>query len=62
MVNLGSSRIAAGTYDFWRFMVLLHGGVFVAAFLMLLKLHWNWTFAAQLRRGRRMAVAKLPTP
>lgn len=50
LVNLGSNRIASGSYDFWRFMVLLHGGVFLGALLLLLKLHRNWTFAASLRR------------
>ncbi len=56
LINLGSSRITAGTYDFWRFMLVLHGGMFLAAFLMLLKLHWNWTFAATLRLRRRRVI------
>ncbi|MFO1193034.1 MAG: LPS export ABC transporter permease LptF [Rhodoferax sp.] len=50
LVNLGSSRITAGTYDFWRFMILLHGGVFILALLALMKLHWNWTLRSTLRR------------
>jgi len=57
LVNLGSNRIAAGTYDFWRFMILLHGGVFIAGVLMLLKLHWNWTLASSMRRHRRPLAA-----
>jgi len=57
LINLGSSRIAAGTYDFWRFIVLLHGGMFAGALLMLVKLHWNWTFAASLRRRRNAFAA-----
>ncbi len=61
LINLGSSRIASGAYDFWRFMLVLHGGTFLAAFLMLLKLHWNWTFAASLRR-RRVDPAPGQTP
>jgi lipopolysaccharide export system permease protein len=53
LVNLGASRIAAGSYDIWGFMLLLHGGVFAAAVLLLLKLHWNWTLASSLRLRRR---------
>ena len=52
MVNLGSSRIASGTSDFWRFMLALHGGTFAITALLLLKLHWNWTLASSLRRKR----------
>ena len=58
LINLGSSRIAAGTYDFWRFMLALHGGMFLAGFLTLLKLHWNWTFAAGLRRRRTVPTTR----
>lgn len=50
LVNLGSSRIATGHSEFWRYLVLLHGGVFLGTLLMLLKLHWNWTLATALRR------------
>ena len=53
LVSIGASRIAAGTYDIWRFMVVLHGGVFLCALLTLAKIHMNWTFGAALRRSRR---------
>ena len=53
LINLGANRIASGAYEFWRFMLALHGGMFLLAFLMLLKLHWNWTFSASLRRRPR---------
>ncbi len=52
MINLGSSRIATGSIDFGRFMLMLHGGVFITAMLLLAKLHWNWTLSASLRRHR----------
>ncbi len=52
LVNLGSSRIASGTSDFWRFLLALHGGAFFATALLLIKLHFNWTLASSLRRKR----------
>jgi lipopolysaccharide export system permease protein len=52
LLNLGSSRIASGTTDFWRFLLALHGGAFIATTLLLVKLHWNWTFASSMRRKR----------
>ena len=55
LVNLGASRIASGNSDFWRFLLALHGGAFAATALLLLKLHWNWTLAASLRRKRPVA-------
>ena len=57
LVNLGSSRIASGTSDFWRFLLALHGGAFIATSLLLVKLHWNWTFASCIRRNRPAAAA-----
>lgn len=61
LINLGSSRITSGTYDFWRFMVGLHAGVFIVAMLLLVKFHWNWTFSASLRRRRGRAVPAFET-
>ena len=55
MVNLGSSRIASGTSDFWGFLLALHGGAFVITALLLLKLHLNWTLASSLRGKRPRA-------
>ncbi len=57
LVNLGASRIASGTSDFWRFQLALHGGAFLVTVLLLAKLHWNWTFASSLRRRRPDAIA-----
>lgn len=57
LVNLGSSRIAAGASNFWSFMIALHGGALMASLLMLAKLHWNWTFSGSLRRRRRPGLA-----
>ena len=62
LVTLGSSRIAAGTYDFWNYVALLHGGVFLAALLVLVKMHWNWTFPAALRRRRRHSATLRHAP
>ncbi len=50
LINLGSSRIGSGSADFWRFLLALHGGAFIATTLLLVKLHWNWTLASSLRR------------
>lgn len=52
LINVGSSRIASGSSEFWRFMLALHGGTFVATTLLLVKLHWNWTLPSSLRRKR----------
>jgi len=43
LVNLGASRIASSSADFWTFNLTLHGGAFLLASLLLLKRHWNWT-------------------
>ena len=56
LVNLGLSRIASGSSDFWRYLLVLHGGVFVVTGLLLVKLHWNWTLAASLRRRRNTSA------
>ena len=53
LVNVGGNRIASGNYEFWRFMLALHGGTFVATTLLLLKLHWNLTLGATLRYLRQ---------
>ena len=57
LVNLGASRITSGSSEFWRFLLVLHGGVFGVTLLLLVKLHWNWTFAASLRRRRPVKAA-----
>jgi lipopolysaccharide export system permease protein len=52
LITLGVSRIAAGTSDMLRFMLGLHGGIFLLTALVLAKLHWNWTLLSGLRRRR----------
>ncbi len=52
-VNLGASRIATGTADFWSFNLALHGGVFGLTSMLLLLKHWN----ISLRPNRRRSVA-----
>ena len=54
LVNLGASRIASSTADFWTFNLSLHGGAFLLASMLLLKRHWNWTW--------RFRVAHRGTP
>lgn len=51
MVNLGASRIASGTADFWTYNLGLHGGVFVATCLLLIKKHWNLGLLPSFRRA-----------
>ena len=58
LVNLGLSRIGSGRSGFWAYMITLHGTVFVLSVLLLVKLHWNWTFATSLRRRRTTATAR----
>ena len=55
LVNLGLSRITSGGSGFWRYMLVLHGGVFLVTSLLLVTLHWNWSFTSALRRRRRIA-------
>ena len=57
LVNLGASRIASGSSDIWRFMLLLHGGVFLTSAALLAKSHWNWSITGGLRAARRGRVA-----
>lgn len=56
LVNLGSTRIASGTSDFWGLLLALHGGAFIVTTLLLIKLHWNWSLTHSLRRRRPMAA------
>ena len=62
LVNLGSSRIASGTSDFWHFLLALHGGAFIVTSLLLVKLHWNWTFSSSIRRKRSATVTAGAAP
>jgi lipopolysaccharide export system permease protein len=50
LLNLGQSWIAAGRVPFGGFMLLLHGGTFLAAALWLGKQHNNWGIKPLLRR------------
>lgn len=60
LVNLGASRIASDTADFWTFNLALHGGVFLLTGLLLLKRHWNW--APKVGQRRRQAAGDPGTP
>ena len=50
-LHLGASRIASGTADFWTYNLGLHGGVFVATCLLLIKKHWNLGLLPSFRRA-----------
>jgi lipopolysaccharide export system permease protein len=52
LLNLGTSWIASGRVPFGPFMLLLHGGTFLAAALWLGKQHNNWAVRPLLRRLR----------
>jgi lipopolysaccharide export system permease protein len=41
LLNLGSSRIATGTANFWAFNLALHGGVFLFSCALLAVRHWS---------------------
>lgn len=41
LLNLGSSRIATGTAEFWTFNLALHGGVFLFTCASLAVRHWG---------------------
>ena len=49
LVNLGASWIAAGKFDWLRYMLAVHGGVLALTLAWLAKRHYNW----QLWRRRR---------
>jgi len=61
LLNLGQSWISGGTTNFYRFMLLLHGGVFAAAVAWLFKQHFNWSPILLLRRNN-VGVAARGTP
>lgn len=42
LVNLGASWIAAGKFDWLRYMLAVHGGVLAATLAWLAKRHYNW--------------------
>lgn len=44
LLNLGQSWISSGKVNFWAFMLMLHGGVFMLSFLLVMKDHGNWSF------------------
>lgn len=54
LLNLGASRIASGTADFWSFNLALHGGVFLLTGTLLAIRHWS----LGLRPPRRRAKAR----
>ena len=60
LLNLGQSWISGGTANFYRFMLLLHGGVFVVAVAWLFKRHFNWTPGMLLQR-RNAGIAAAGT-
>jgi lipopolysaccharide export system permease protein len=52
LLNLGVSWISSGKASFAPFLLLLHGGTFVATVLWLAKQHNNWAVAPLVRRWR----------
>jgi lipopolysaccharide export system permease protein len=55
LLSLGQNAIANGQFGFGQFMLLLHGGIFVLAMLILAKRHYNWQWREMpglLRRRR----------
>ncbi len=52
LLNLGVSWISSGRMTFAAFVLLLHGGTFLAATFWLAKQHNNWGVAPLLRRLR----------
>jgi len=50
-LNLGQSWIANGAAQFVRYIVLLHGGVFVLAMGWLLVRHHQWSWRHLLPRA-----------
>ncbi len=57
LLNLGQSWIGSGRSEFARFMLLLHGGVFLGGAFWLGKQHNNWHLLTLFGRGRRGARA-----
>ncbi|HYP86179.1 LPS export ABC transporter permease LptF [Variovorax sp.] len=51
LLNLGESWIASGRFGMANYLLVLHGGVFVATLLWLLKRHNNWVLRLPLRRA-----------
>ncbi len=58
LINLGQSWIGRGAVPFWRYLLMLHGGVFAIAMLWLARRHHNWTVRSWLRR--RQATSGQP--
>lgn len=52
LLNLGQSWISSGKVNFAAFLVLLHGGTFLAGVFWLAKQHNNWGVAPLLQRFR----------
>ncbi|MEY4884270.1 MAG: export transporter permease LptF [Pseudomonadota bacterium] len=59
LLSLGQSWIASGKTDFMRFMLSLHGGVFVIAMAWLCKRHFNWTPGLLFRHKTGVVTATL---
>jgi lipopolysaccharide export system permease protein len=53
MLNMGQSWVARGLIDLAPMMLALHGGVFIAAALWLLKRHWNLSIRGWLGSWRQ---------
>jgi lipopolysaccharide export system permease protein len=57
LLNIGQSWISAGRAGFGAFVLVLHGGVLLAALLWLAKQHNNWSLWDLRRRRMREVVA-----
>jgi lipopolysaccharide export system permease protein len=48
ILNLGQAWISTGQIGFMNFQVALHGGVWAASALWLLKAHYNWQWGLSI--------------
>lgn len=57
LVNLGTSWIAAGKFDWLRYMLAVHGGVLALTATWLAKRHYNWRWWPRRRPARNSTGA-----
>jgi lipopolysaccharide export system permease protein len=60
LLSLGQNAIATGQFGFGQVMLVLHGGIFVLALLILAKRHHNWQWREMPGLLRRRRGANLP--
>ncbi|MFO6419339.1 LPS export ABC transporter permease LptF [Hylemonella sp. W303a] len=56
MINIGQSWIRQGNANFWAFMLLMHGGLLLAAMLWLALRHRAWDWRTLLPRRKQPAM------